>query len=121
MSANLTPNDELNDIQPTLGLDAVVLIMLAAVIGAFAAVVVLPAWLPGLSETLLGAEPKAYWYLSRTSGVIGIDVSLLLATIESLPLLHRHISDFSGRPRRLIVGAQLSGSLPSGRASTQTK
>jgi predicted ferric reductase len=30
----------------------------------------LPAWLPGLSESLLGAEPKAYWYLSRTSGVV---------------------------------------------------
>jgi predicted ferric reductase len=70
MSARVTSNDDLNDLQPTLGLDAFVLILLAAVVGAFAAVVVLPDWVPGLSESLLGAEPKAYWYLSRTSGVI---------------------------------------------------
>lgn len=70
MSARVTSNDDLNSIQPTLGLDAFVLILLAAVIGAFAAVVILPAWLPGLSASLLGSEPKAYWYLSRTSGVI---------------------------------------------------
>ena len=59
MSANVTSNDELNDIQPAFGLDAVVLIMLATIVGAFAAVVILPAWLPGLSTSLLGAEPKA--------------------------------------------------------------
>jgi predicted ferric reductase len=70
MYANSTQNDELNNIQPMLGLDAVLLIMLATVVGAFAAVFVLPAWLPGLSKSLLGAEPKAYWYLSRTSGVV---------------------------------------------------
>ena len=70
MSARVTSNDELNDIQPTFGIDAFVLILLAAVIGAFAAVIVLPVWLPGLSASLLGSEPKAYWYLSRTSGVI---------------------------------------------------
>jgi predicted ferric reductase len=70
MSANVSSNDELNDLQPTLGLDAVLWILLAAVVGAFAAVVVLPAWLPGLSASLLGDQPKAYWYLARTSGVI---------------------------------------------------
>lgn len=70
MSARVTSNDELNEMQPTFGLDAFVFILLATVVGAFAAVIVLPAWLPGLSESLLGAEPKAYWYLSRTSGVI---------------------------------------------------
>ena len=70
MSARFTSNDELSDIQPTLGLDAFALILLATVVGAFAAVFVLPAWLPGLSASLLGAEPKAYWYLSRASGVV---------------------------------------------------
>jgi predicted ferric reductase len=70
MSTNVTTNDELNDLQSTLGLDAVLLILLATVIGAFAAVVVLPAWLPDLSASLLGDQPKAYWYLARASGVI---------------------------------------------------
>ena len=70
MSANMTPKDDLENLQPTLGLDAVILIVLATIVGAFAAVVVLPAWLPGLSASLLGATPKGYWYLARAAGVI---------------------------------------------------
>ncbi len=70
MSTDVTPKDELSDLQPTLGLDAVLLILLATVVGAFAAVVVLPAWLPDLSASLLGDQPKGYWYLARASGVI---------------------------------------------------
>jgi predicted ferric reductase len=70
MSTTVTPNDDLQTIQPTIGLDAVLLILLAAVVGAFAAVAVLPTWLPGLSASLLGAEPRAYWYLARTAGVV---------------------------------------------------
>jgi len=42
---------------------------LAITAGALVAAFVLPAWLPGLSESLLGPEPKAYWYLSRASGL----------------------------------------------------
>ena len=66
----MTPKDDLENLQPTLGLDAVILIVLATIVGAFAAVVVLPAWLPGLSASLLGATPKGYWYLARAAGVI---------------------------------------------------
>ena len=43
---------------------------LAIAAGVLAAAFVLPAWLPGLSESLLGPEPKAYWYLSRASGLV---------------------------------------------------
>jgi predicted ferric reductase len=70
MATVVTQNDDLNSLQPAFGLDVVLLVWLAAVVGAFAAVVVLPAWLPGLSASLLGAEPRAYWYLARTAGVV---------------------------------------------------
>jgi predicted ferric reductase len=43
---------------------------LAIGLGVLAAALALPAWLPGLSASLLGAEPKAYWYLSRASGLV---------------------------------------------------
>jgi predicted ferric reductase len=42
----------------------------AAAAGALAAVLVLPAWFPGLSASLLGPEPKAYWYLARSSAFV---------------------------------------------------
>ncbi|MEI8165720.1 MAG: hypothetical protein WCG26_05055 [Chloroflexales bacterium] len=46
------------------------LLLLAAVSGAFVAAFALPAWLPGLSASLLGAEPKAYWYLARSTAFV---------------------------------------------------
>ena len=70
MSITQIQDDNLDNIEPTLDLISVLVIMLAAMVGAFAAVVILPAWLPGLAKSLLGNEPRAYWYLARTAGVV---------------------------------------------------
>jgi predicted ferric reductase len=40
---------------------------LAALVGAVAGLMVLAVWLPGLSASLAGGAPKAFWYLSRSS------------------------------------------------------
>lgn len=58
------------DEPPAVTLSTLFTMLFAAIIGAFAAVVVLPRWLPGLSGSLLGAEPKAYWYLARSSALV---------------------------------------------------
>src|SRR5574341_647780 len=62
--------DEIYDAPPAMAFQNVALLLGAAATGAFAAVVVLPTWLPGLSASLLGASPKAYWYLSRASAMV---------------------------------------------------
>lgn len=51
-------------------LHTLIIMLLAVALGAFAAAIVLPNWLPGLSQSLLGSEPKAYWYLSRASAMV---------------------------------------------------
>jgi predicted ferric reductase len=51
-------------------LHTLIIMLLAVTLGAFAAAIVLPSWLPGLSQSLLGREPKAYWYLSRASALV---------------------------------------------------
>ena len=51
-------------------LRTILLVGAAVCVGVLAAAMALPAWLPGLSDSLLGAEPKAYWYLSRASGLV---------------------------------------------------
>lgn len=61
--------DELDQLPPAMPLSTLMLMLLAVTLGAFAAAIVLPHWLPGLSQSLLGAEPKAYWYLSRASAL----------------------------------------------------
>lgn len=44
-------------------------LLLAVGVGLLAAVAVLTWWLPGLGTSLLGPEPKVFWYLSRASAM----------------------------------------------------
>jgi predicted ferric reductase len=68
MSTQSSP--DLDNLPPAMPLHTLLAMLLAVALGAFAAVIVLPNWLPGLSQSLLGAEPKAYWYLSRASALV---------------------------------------------------
>ncbi len=61
---------DLDNLPPAMPLHILIIMLLAVGLGAFAAAIVLPNWLPGLSQSLLGSEPKAYWYLSRASATV---------------------------------------------------
>ncbi len=54
---------------PAMALEAVILMLMAAALGAIIAVFIIPMWLPGLALSLFGPSTKAYWYLARSSGV----------------------------------------------------
>jgi predicted ferric reductase len=69
MSTKISTPDELDNLPPAMPLQNLVVMLLAVTIGAIVAGVVLPNWLPGLSNSLLGEAPKAYWYLSRMSAM----------------------------------------------------
>ena len=69
MSSAETPN-VLDDAAPGMSLGALILLQLAIAAGAFGAVAVLPALLPGLTTSLAGSAPKAYWYLSRATALV---------------------------------------------------
>ena len=43
----------------------------AAVAGAAVALVTIPVWVPVIGASLVGADPKAFWYLSRASAFTG--------------------------------------------------
>ncbi len=60
------------DYESSLTIEAVPVFLLAIVLGLIAGMVVLPYWLPGLAQSLSGASPKVYWYLSRGSGFVGM-------------------------------------------------
>jgi predicted ferric reductase len=44
----------------------------AIALGLFAAVLILPGWLPGLATSLAGTDPKAFWYLSRATAFVAM-------------------------------------------------
>lgn len=53
-----------------MGWRTVLGILLAAIGGAVAALWLLPLWLPGLTTSLAGSEPKAFWYMARASAFV---------------------------------------------------
>lgn len=61
--------ENLDDL-PTMSLQTFMLLLASVVAGAFVAVVLLPSLLPGLADSLLGPQGKAYWHLSRSSGFV---------------------------------------------------
>lgn len=94
---SLTANPELVDQPPAMPLGALLTLLLGAALGAFAAVIILPAWLPGLSASLLGSEPKAYWYLSRSSAVAAYGL-LWLSMVFGLMMTNRMARLWPGGP-----------------------
>ncbi len=72
MAENATQLQEYPD--SALSLQSFLFVVLAMGIGAFAAVLILPAWLPNLSTSIAGADVKAFWYVSRGSGFVGLSL-----------------------------------------------
>jgi len=88
---------ELEQLPPAMPLPTLILMLLAVALGAFAAAIVLPNWLPGLSRSLLGSEPKAYWYLSRASAVVAYAL-LWLSMVLGLIITNRLARVWPGGP-----------------------
>ena len=63
---NSGPGIDLDSI-PAISFPTLMVLLAASAAGAAAAIILLPAALPGLAGSLLGPEPKAYWYLARSS------------------------------------------------------
>jgi predicted ferric reductase len=66
----ITENEDWLDDNSGSGPVLLVFLMLAIMAGTLAAAVFLPKWLPDLSTSVLGSQPKAYWYLSRGSALV---------------------------------------------------
>lgn len=67
---SLSQSDHIEADAPAMALQTLLILLASVMLGTLTAVFILPAWLPGLSASLLGTEPKAYWFLSRSSGII---------------------------------------------------
>lgn len=85
------------DSLPPMPLQTMLLTLMAVGVGVFAAVVALPTWLPGLSASLLGSEPKAYWYLSRSSAMVSYAL-LWLSMVFGLLMTSRVARAWPGGP-----------------------
>lgn len=58
----------------TLSVQSFLFVLLAMSVGALAAVLILPSWLPNIATSIFGPDTKAFWYLSRGSGFVGLSL-----------------------------------------------
>jgi predicted ferric reductase len=70
MTSNVTKNTAWDEMLPVMTWQNVLVMLMAVVIGAFAAIVVLPSWIPALTASLSGESPKVYWHLSRSMAFV---------------------------------------------------
>lgn len=67
MAEDQNASVNIETVKPSFSFVHMLLIILAAQLGAFAAIQILPLWIPGLSSSITGTDPKVFWYLSRGS------------------------------------------------------
>jgi predicted ferric reductase len=81
----------------SLSLQSFVWLVLAIGIGILTAVTVLPVWMPNLTTSLLGPDPKAYWYLSRGSAFVALSL-LWLSMVLGLLMTNKMARLWPGVP-----------------------
>lgn len=63
-----------SNFESALNGSTLLVLFVASVLGLLIAFLVMPAWLPGLAGSMLGTKPKAFWYLSRATGLVGMGI-----------------------------------------------
>lgn len=85
------------DLEPVLALETAVLLLVGVAAGAIVSAVVLPALVPNLATSVVGDQPKAFWYLSRSSGVVAY-LLLWFSMVLGLMLTNRFARLWAGGP-----------------------
>jgi predicted ferric reductase len=63
-----------NEFESSVNIEFFLVILLAIMIGVLTAILVLPAWLPNMANSLTGQSPKIYWYLSRATAFVSLTI-----------------------------------------------
>jgi predicted ferric reductase len=91
-----------SEYESTFTLQSLLYIFLAIAIGMYLAMTLLPTWLPNLTASLMGASPKAYWYLSR--GTAFVAMSLLWVSMAfGLTITNKMARLWPGAPTAFAV------------------
>jgi predicted ferric reductase len=83
--------------RPAVPFSTVVISALAIILAVFVAVIVLPAWFPGMVQSLNGENIKVYWYLSRGSAVVAY-ILLWVSMVLGLLMTNKMARYWPGAP-----------------------
>jgi predicted ferric reductase len=69
-SQDIKNQDVVDDPAAGVSLQNTIMILLTMIAGVVLVLNLLPFWLPGLSQSASGEQPKVFWYLSRGSAIV---------------------------------------------------
>jgi predicted ferric reductase len=98
---------EQNEYESTIGIQTFLLVLLAMALGTLTAVVILPSMAPNLAATLLGADPKAFWYLSRGTAFVAMSL-MWLAMALGLTITNKMARVWPGAPAAFAIHEYVS-------------
>ncbi len=74
-----------------------ILVLIAMAAGMLVAVIVLPLWAPNIAFSLIGTDPKAYWFLSRATAFVAMGL-LWLSMALGLSITNKLAQIWPGGP-----------------------
>ena len=98
----MQPSNSFDDEQTTITWPVIALVLAGTLTGVLVAYIVLSSWVPGLTNTLVGTQPKGFWYLSRASALIAYFL-LWLSMIFGLVITNRMAKIWPGGPTAFTV------------------
>ena len=105
MPPSLSPESEFN--KSSVNIEFFLLILLAMSMGLLFAILLLPAWLPGLATSLIGESPKVYWYLSRATAFVSLSI-LWISMALGLGLSNKMARLWPGAPAAFAIHEYVS-------------
>lgn len=91
---------DLDQVEPAVSLVWLLVMLLISAGAAALAVLVLPKWVPGMSASIVGENPKVFWYLSRASAFSAY-VLLWLSMILGVGITNKAAVIWPGLPRAI--------------------
>lgn len=105
MSANQTNEADYNE--SSLNTASLIGFLLAVGVGTLGALVLLPNWVPNLAQSLVGPDPKAYWYLSRGAAFVSLGL-LWISMVLGLLITNKIARSWPGAPAAFALHEYVS-------------
>ncbi len=93
--------------ESSLSFASLIAFLLAVALGTFSAVILLPSWVPRLLGTLVGTNPKAYWYLARGAGFVALGL-LWMSMAIGLLITNKIARSWPGSPAAFAIHEYVS-------------
>ena len=98
---------DINEYESSVNIQTFLTFMMAMAVGLLVAVVLLPTWMPNLSFSLGGGEPKAYWYLSRATAFVSLSL-LWVSMALGLGITNKMARMWPGAPAAFAIHESVS-------------